>query len=205
MSRFLTSDLGGRTPNIYIEFLEEPHVYTVNGVIGTSVTTILKNTLFQKKYDGVPIQTLKQAAAFGTGVHKAIQNGTTTGLNQVQRQCVIQYEKVLERAGIVVTGHEIMVARGQDYVGTIDLVGELKGVPVLADIKTTRELDEEYVSWQLSFYRYALLTTYGILAHQLYAIHVPKGKAGRIVEVPIKSEEAINEVLLEYGQKKKMD
>ncbi|MEI3508718.1 MAG: hypothetical protein V8R01_06445 [Bacilli bacterium] len=55
-----------------IEFIEEEHIYLIDGVIVPSVTQIL-NKVFPKKYEGVPDYILNKKASYGTKVHKLIE------------------------------------------------------------------------------------------------------------------------------------
>ena len=57
----------------------------------------------------------------------------------------------------------------------------------LCDIKTTSELDKEYLSWQLSFYELATNKHFD----KLYAIWLPKKELGELVEIKRKSKEEL--------------
>ena len=54
-----------------LEFIEDGHIYLVDGVITPSVTEIMK-LKFGNMYAGVDRQTLEEAAEKGTAVHEAI-------------------------------------------------------------------------------------------------------------------------------------
>jgi hypothetical protein len=55
-----------------LQFNEENHVYTVDGVKIPSVTTVLSSTGISD-YSRVPSQTLEEAAARGTAVHRILE------------------------------------------------------------------------------------------------------------------------------------
>ena len=63
----------------------------------------------------------------------------------------------------------------------------------LVDIKTTYEVDEEYLSWQLSMYELAI----GREFDKLYCLWLPKGGVGKLIEVKRKSKEEIEKVIKE--------
>ena len=64
----------------------------------------------------------------------------------------------------------------------------------LCDIKTTAELDLEYLSWQLSFYELATGKTFD----KLYAIWLPKKELGELVEIERKPRKELLRKLEEY-------
>ena len=55
-----------------VEFIEEGHIYLVDGVIVPSVTQIL-HKVFPEKYEGIPKEVLNAKANYGTDVHKYIE------------------------------------------------------------------------------------------------------------------------------------
>ena len=61
----------------------------------------------------------------------------------------------------------------------------------LIDIKTTAELDLEYLSWQISLYDYPNMKRHD----KLYALWLPKRDLGKLVEIPRKSNKEIEELL----------
>jgi len=179
-----------------IEFIKETHTYLVNGIIVPSVSTILSATIFKDKYANVPPFVLKRAAQFGTGVHEAIENGEWLGLDDVQYKVYQNYLKLLKTHNIVELDHEQIVHYGYDYAGTFDLVIKIDENYCIADVKTTYNLDTEYISWQLSMYELAKGKTYD----KLYAIWLPKRKGAELVEVERKSKEDILRLVAEYNE-----
>ena len=55
-----------------IDFLEEPHIYLVDGVITPSVSEIL-HFIFPDKYKGVDKRILNKKAQYGTTIHESIE------------------------------------------------------------------------------------------------------------------------------------
>lgn len=181
-----------------VEFIPTTHQYLVNGVITPSVSQLLRDTLFADKYSDVPEFVLKKAAAFGTAVHHAIEHDDDSLLDDTQKRVFADYKHLIDKHGITPTKHEQIVYTG-DYAGTFDMLAQIDGEEVLVDIKTTYNLDIDYLSWQLSLYAYA----YG---HQgkLYAIWLPKRKKGKVVEIPRVEEFEIIELLEAYNALQKV-
>ena len=63
-----TYEIKGHT----VEYIDEDHIYLVDGIIVPSVTQILKKR-FGGMYSHVDPDTLKRAAEAGTNLHEAIE------------------------------------------------------------------------------------------------------------------------------------
>jgi hypothetical protein len=176
-----------------VEFIKETHQYLVDGILVPSVSTILKHTIFADKYKEVPDHILKNAAAFGTAVHEAIENDDTLFLDEQQRKVYDEWKRLQQEENIVPIKQEQIVHFDKEYAGTFDMIAEIQGEKCLVDIKTTYNLDIEYLSWQLSMYALA----YG---HQgkIYAVWLPKRKNAQLVEIPSKTYFQIHELLEAY-------
>ena len=74
------------------------------------------------------------------------------------------------------------------------MIAQIGSDKCLCDIKTTAELDKEYLSWQLSFYELAT----GKRFDKLYAIWLPKGKLGQLVEIKRKPQKELLRKLEEF-------
>ena len=173
-----------------IEFLEEEHTYLVDGVIVPSVTQILSN-VFPHKYEGIPTKILNRKAEYGTKVHKLIEILETKnpkkpigylkryyGLDTYQEISIEQYLKLKEKYNIEILENEKQVAYKNLYAGTLDIKAKVNGKLAIIDIKTTSELDEDYVSWQTSYYELA-----DEPVEELYVLWLPKGKMGKLIKV----------------------
>ena len=55
-----------------LEFIEEPHIYILNGEIIPSVTQILED-LFPLKYENIPEKILEDKSIYGIELHKFIE------------------------------------------------------------------------------------------------------------------------------------
>ena len=179
-----------------IEFLKEDHLYLVDGIITPSVTQILQ-FLFPDKYKDVPIEILQNKAKYGSILHKVIEIAEQEqmfnieqikykieGINYIIESSFKQYLKLKEKYELEVLEQEQIVAYKDLYCGTFDMI----------DIKTTAELDIEYLSWQLSYYELASGKKYD----KLYAIWLPKKQLGKLEEIPRKSEKELLDMLEKY-------
>lgn len=193
-----------------ITFLEEPHIYLVDGVITPSVSEIL-HYIFPDKYKGVNRKILNKKAEYGTTIHESIEmyeaNIKTMSLKEafdvviqakelsyIQEASLRQYLKLKTRYNIEVLEQEMMIQYEKKYAGRFDMVANVNGALSLCDIKTTAELDEEYLSYQLSYYEMAM----GKKFDKLYAIWLPKKNIGQVVEIKRKPREVLIKKLNEF-------
>lgn len=184
-----------------IEFLEAEHIYLKDGIIVPSVSEIL-HFIFPNKYSNVPKEILNKKAEYGTKVHESIEIFEKTGeiieLNTLQELSFEQYLKLKDKWNVEVIDQEQMVSYEMYYCGRFDMIANVKKEYCLCDIKTTAELDKEYLSWQLSFYELA----YGKQFDKLYAIWLPKRDIGQIVEIERKPKEKLLEILKNFEERR---
>lgn len=197
-----------------ITFLEEQHIYLVGGVITPSVSEIL-HFIFPDKYKGVDKRILNRKAEYGTKIHESIEmyeaNIKTMAIEEafdvtvqamdltyIQEASLRQYIKLKRENLLQVISQELMIQYEGKYAGRFDMIADIGGNVCLCDIKTTAELDEEYLSYQLSYYELAI----GKKFDKLYAIWLPKKGLGVLKEIKRKPKklliEKLNEFLEEY-------
>lgn len=177
-----------------IEFIEEEHLYLVDGVLVPSVSEIL-HRIFPNKYKDIPQWILDKKAIYGSQVHKAIEDieqGIDFKCDSVYiQESIKQYKKLKKENDLEVVDQEQMIHYDKYYAGRFDMIAYINGKLSLCDIKTTAELDKEYLSWQLSMYELA----YGITFDKLYCIWLPKGALGKLVEIErIEKEKILKEI-----------
>ena len=179
-----------------IEYLEEEHIYLIDGVIVPSVTQILQK-IFPDKYKNIPKWILEKKAEYGTEVHKAIEDIEAyklPNLNSVYSKVAVeQYKKIKSDYCFKVLEQEKIVHYKKYYAGRFDIILEINNSICLCDIKTTSELDKKYLSWQLSMYELA----YGKRFDKLYCLWLPKGGLGKLVEIERIEKEEIERKLEE--------
>lgn len=179
-------EIAGRT----LEYIDEDHLYLVDGVIVPSITQCLK-VKFGNKYAGVDNATLQRAADKGTEVHKAIEDyckeGTESDLQEVRNFKFLQTHYCFE---VVANEVPVFLFDGKPILaGRLDLVLRQDGALGLADIKRTSTLDKEYLGYQLNLYRIAYMQCYGEKIEFLKGIHLREDKR-KYVDIPIKEDMA---------------
>lgn len=197
-----------------LEFLEEDHLYIYKGIVIPSVSEILK-FIFPDKYNGIPNEILQNKAVYGTKLHELVETldkeqmfdneplnyiKSIYKFNKQMGKSLEQYLNMKEKYDIEVLGQEQMVAYKGMYAGRYDKEGKVKGKTALLDVKTTYELDEEYLSWQLSLYELAIGKKY----EKLYCIWLPKNKLGKLVEIKRKPKKELIKMLDMYFNKEKI-
>jgi hypothetical protein len=179
--------------NSRVIFDELEHTYTLEGEKLKGITGILSRRLFQNKYSGIPDHILKNAAKKGNDIHSEVQMYEEGFYPSNPSDEFKAYIKLKEDKGFTVSEKEYIVTDGF-YASPIDLVIGYNGL-ALADIKTTAILDTEYLSWQLSIYKYLFeIQNPELTVAKLYGIHL-KGDNAKMVEVPIIDKSIIIELL----------
>lgn len=184
-----------------ITFDDATHTYYYNGEVIANVSTILAETIFKDKYKNVPEHVLNNAASFGTNIHNAIEHMFPYGLDDVEYKKYQEYLSYVEQYFIITLEQEQIVHNKElNYVGRFDLVALIMGEKALCDVKTTYELDIEYLSWQLSMYYYGKRD---FSIKKLYALWLPKRRKGGVVEIPFKTEQEVKWLVEKYYKENK--
>ena len=182
-----TRELNGHT----LEYIDDGHIYLVDGIIVPSITQILK-VKFGKKYEGISKDVLNRASEEGTRVHDAIELYCTTGVESDLPE--VRNFKFLQRQyKFDVLGNEIPVILfdGEEPIsaGRLDLVIQMGGEIGGADIKRVSALDKDYLFYQLNLYRIAYRQCYGIEWEFLRGVHL-RQDTRKFVPIPINEEYA---------------
>lgn len=173
-----------------LEFVEDGHIYLVDGVIVPSITQILKYR-FGNKYSFVSPEVLQRAADKGTEVHEAIEKWCKTGEESELPE--VRNFKFLKKAyGFEVVDNEVpVILENKDgevlAAGRLDLVLEMDGMIGGADIKRTSTLDKEYLGYQLNLYRIAYFQSYGVQWEFLRGVHL-REDVRKFVNIPINEQ-----------------
>lgn len=172
----------------WVVFNKDEHTYTLNGKILHGITGMLSRQLFADKYKDIPAFVLQRAAERGTMIHEDCEFADATGLEPQ----TTEGRNYLElRKDFKVLCNEYTVSDNEYFASNIDCVWEKNGEVVLADIKTTSHLDEEYVAWQLSIYAYLFeLQNPHLKVTRLFAVWL-RDEIAKLVEVERKPTEEI--------------
>ena len=193
-----TKEINGHT----VEFIQDGHIYLVDGIIVPSVSEIL-SVRFGKEYQYVKPSVLERSAEQGTIVHDAIERycryGEETELPEVRNFKFLQ-----KRYGFRVLENEVPVTISEDgvpvAVGRLDMVLEMDGKIGGADIKRTSALNKERLGYQLNLYRIGYRQTYGKEWEFLKGIHL-REDTRKFVDIPI-NERLAWDLIHEYKEKK---
>lgn len=185
-----------------IEFVEEGHYYLNDGVLIPSVSELIRFR-FPEAYAGIPDKILKKKADYGTKVHDYIERfiNKEFTLEEVQKKnidpnikiAVEQFEKLRKKCCFYIKDMEEIVSYKGKYAGKYDL---LTDDDLIIDIKTTSEIHDEWLKYQLGLYYLAA----GIKQEYGYVIWLPKGKAGQVKQISVAPHEECIKLLKEYGR-----
>lgn len=182
-----------------VKFIAESHTYLLDEKLLQGVTGLIQRKCFPGEYDNVPESILNKAAERGHRVHTAIElyddYGTTTEECHELEAYIAEQKKGTHKWLSKPLKSEYIVSDNSKYASAIDKVYDTKGGVILADIKTTYKLNKEYVSWQLSIYKYFfnLMNPY-VEVKGLYAIWLRDGKC-KVEEVDEHSEQEVKDLL----------
>lgn len=177
-----------------IEYIEEEHLYLLDGIIIPSVTQLLEK-VFPDKYKGIPKEILERKATYGTKVHQLIEDYENKKEYQIDSVYIElsfkQYLEIKEKNNLEVVSQEEIVHYKNYYAGRYDMIANVNNELCLVDIKTTAKLDREYLSWQLSLYELAI----GKKFDKLYCLWLPKNGLGKLIEIERKDIKEIEKML----------
>lgn len=180
-----------------IEFIENGHIYVIDGIPVKSITQVLKG-MFGGMYSGVSPTTLKVAADRGTAIHKAIEDYCNGNVNHPPKtdtsKEVYNFDFLCKKHNLKPMENEVVVVLDDDNgepiaAGRLDLVMERDGMLGVVDIKSTYKLNKDYLFYQLNLYRMAYMQTYDKDIEWLGAMHLREDKR-KFVEIPIAWEKA---------------
>lgn len=141
-----------------VVFDEIEHTYTYGDKQLSGVTSLLSRQLFKDKYSKIREDILQAAAERGNRIHRQIEMYESFGSEIVSEE-VNDYIRLKAKNKFTIIATEWLVSDYKHVASSIDNIfgreGE-KGV-YLWDTKTTSSLDKEYLSWQLSIYKYLFM------------------------------------------------
>lgn len=123
----------------------------------SGITWMLERQLFPDTYAGIPEAIIKQAAAYGTEVHKSIEDFDMNWENDGTQE-VADYIKLITENNLVHETSEYLITDGENYASMIDKVYRVDETTFdIGDIKTYGVMTpekREKARWQLSVYCY---------------------------------------------------
>jgi len=160
---------------------QENHTYWYGDKQLFGITGVIGRQLFPNKYANIPEEMLRSKAERGTAIHEGCQLYDDFGI--IDREEVRWYADLKKEMGFDIIENEYIVTDYDHYASGIDKVILIDGKICLGDVKTTYTLDEEYLSWQLSIYKYLFnILNPDIEVDGLYAIWIKDG--AKFIQVP---------------------
>lgn len=167
--------------NTMVHFDKGHHTYTLSdGTTLSGITSMLHRQMFKDMYQNIPSHVLETAAIRGDTIHTSIElydwMNADSQLPEVQH-----YANLKETHGFTTLSNEYLVSNNTTHASCIDVVWENKeGQIVLADIKTTSKIHDDYLKWQLSIYAYLFeLQNPHLSVHKMACIWLPKPEYGQ--------------------------
>ncbi len=170
-----------------VEFIEDGHIYLCDGIVTPSCSAVL-NYIFPDTYSNIPRNILNAKASLGTNVHAAIEADgkeyEVPKLSIEEQGCFDEWLRLKKENNINPVHQEMLVHYKDIFCGTLDMIADINYYRVLADIKTTAEVHQDRLSWQLSLYKLALEDMgYEDVFESLQCIWLPKHKPGKLIQV----------------------
>ena len=185
-----------------IEFIESTHTYLCDGVIIPSVSELIRFH-FPSAYAGIPDKVLKKKASYGTKVHHMVESFVNKEftLEELKKRridpnikiAVEQFEELRKRWCFQIKDMEQIVSYKGLYCGTYDL---MTFDNYIIDLKTTSQIHEDWLAWQLGLYYLAA----GIEKDIGYVIWLPKGDVAKVKAIPVISHEDCIALVNEYKE-----
>lgn len=134
------------------------HQYVYNGKELFGVTALLKKYNLSADYTGISEETLSRAAAKGTALHLLLEHydegKSVIAKTDAEKRTIKDYKAL----GLKCLASELLVSDLSVTASFIDKVYEKGENEVeLCDIKTTAQIHERALSWQLSIYKHLFL------------------------------------------------
>ena len=166
-----------------LSFVDEGHKYFYNGIQLEGITGGIKRLCFPNKYKGIPDHILEAAAERGDEIHRLIEMADVFDSYDAPEQQL--YKSLRDEQWFVHYGSEVLVTNGETHATAIDKVyWNEDGTVDIADVKTTAELDREYLAWQLSINAMFYERCFGVKVRKCYAIWIKKDLShGEVVEI----------------------
>ncbi|MDD3038870.1 hypothetical protein [Bacteroides sp.] len=177
-----------------VVFNEEDHTYFLGDKQLQGITGMISRQLFPDKYKDIPDFVLKKAAEKGSRIHAQCQFVDSTGFTPESVEAE-NYLRERTNAGYKAFANEYTVSDNEYFASNIDCVWEKDNRISLGDIKTTYNLDKEYLSWQLSIYAYLFeMQNPLIKVDKLFGIWL-RGDKSELIPIERKQDDEVRKLL----------
>ena len=138
-----------------LNFEEKRHIYTINGQILPSVTTVMR-PLDNEVYRGIDEDVMRMAADRGTAIHNAVENYVIYGIEDIEPNHRGYFDAFLrfwaENNPEPLATESRLYHKILRYAGTADLPCVIGGKRVLIDYKTSAAVNKMLTGVQLEAY-----------------------------------------------------
>ena len=187
-----------------IEFIEEQHLYIVDGLLTPCVSNILAYKF--NDYGTVSKEILQRASERGTELHSAIEsyerNGTTCDLRELKNYLFLK-----KHYGFTNIANEVPVIYEKDgtvlFVGTLDQIIEMDGKRGINDFKRVSAPNKQKIAYQLNLYKLAYEQTYNKKIDFVSYTHL-RETIRKFNMLPINEEVTLN-LLFEFLESERKD
>lgn len=183
--------------NHIVEFIEEQHIYLVDGVIVPCVSNILAYKF--NDYSGVSRDVLQRASELGTELHRSIelyeQEGITSDLKEFKNYLFLKKQFKFEN---IANELPVLYEKGGRvlFVGTLDQIIEIDGKLGINDFKRVSAPNKTKIAYQLNLYKMAYEQSYGKKIEFLSYTHL-RETVRKFHELPI-NEKVTEDLLSEF-------
>lgn len=138
-----------------LNFEEKRHIYTINGQILPSVTTVMR-PLDNEVYQGIDEDVMRMAADRGTAIHNAVENYVIYGIEDIERKHRGYFDGFIrfweENNPEPLATESRLYHKILRYAGTADLPCVIGGKRILIDYKTSAAVNKMLTGVQLEAY-----------------------------------------------------
>ena len=176
-----------------LHFDEAKHVYTVDGEMFPSVTTIIK-PITDAYYGAIDNRVLEVAASRGTAVHNAIELWNDMQVEDIPEEFYGYfgaYKDWFEERKPIIDASELRMFHPiLRYAGTCDLLCTIDGEKVLVDYKTSSKVIDKAYRLQMEAYK-MMLEKAGIKIDRKVCLHLQKNGKFKEHIYPAKDPESV--------------
>lgn len=184
-----------------VRFVEETHQYFLGDIELQGITSTLIPKAYPSTYMGIDQETLENAAARGTMMHKVIEGYINDGTYYAGLPELDNFIKVMRDNKLVCLATEYIVSDNENFASAIDLVMvNGKNEICLVDLKRTSELHFEEVALQLSIYkRWFERMNPDIKVSHIYVLRLRDNECDFVELNPV-SNEFLDSLMLAYAE-----
>lgn len=180
-----------------VKFDPLTHTYTKDGQVLPSTTEIIGTVLYPSSFSFVNPDVLNAAIERGNHIHAALESGFIDPLTDDELHSYNEAIRLLKEHNIEIISQEVIVHSKLGYMGKYDVYAKMGDDYILLDYKSGTSLNRKRTALQQSFYKVAW-EEMGNRVDKIYAMHLPKHKTGRLVELKAKPESVVAYIMREY-------